>query len=156
MGNLAKECKTAGVTPDPHLPKPVQGKKISMAENLKASFRSNNPAPHCPHVQAEFDWYDHQRRPLPGIIKIREYTWMTKRWMQVTIRYSDMMNFPVELVDLVMDDEGNPVFHEQHQCVQGFEKDLVGRREADGCIYEVFDLNFEKDQDPDQLQITWV
>jgi hypothetical protein len=168
MVNLARECNQAGVIPDPYLPKPVQGKKISMAENLKASFSSNNLAPHCPHVQAEFEWYDHQRRPLPGIIKLRshrfllsslvtrkdlKYTWMTKKWMQVTIRYSDMMNFPIELVDLVTDDEGNPVFHEQHQCVQGFEKDLARRREADGYVYEVFDLHFEKDQDQGLVRI---
>jgi hypothetical protein len=64
-----------------------------------------------------------------------------------------MTNHPVELSDLVTDSEGNQVFHENHPCVDGFEKDLEPRREHDGHCYKTFHVDFETDQDPQFLRI---
>jgi hypothetical protein len=131
-------------------------------------FEANSESPACPHVKPSFEWYDHNHRPRPKRVKIKAhrflfsslvtkndvtYSWLSASCLEVSIRYPDMMNYPVELVDLVTDDEGNQVFHENHPCTDAFEKDLEPRREHDGYCYETFKIDFEMNQDPQFLHI---
>jgi hypothetical protein len=166
MVKLVNECNRAGVLPQPYLPSNLQDKRPCLSDKIKSSF---NSAPACPHVKTEFEWYDHQHRPHPkshtivahrilfsSLVTERDvkYTWLSgSHNLEVSIRYPDMMNYPVELVDLVTDDAGNQVFHEQHPCISGFEKDLAARRESDGYCYETFTVTFDTEQDPKFVQI---
>jgi hypothetical protein len=58
------------------------------------------------------------------------------------------MNCPVQLCPLVTDDNRQQVFHEQHDAVMGFEKDLSSRREKNGFPDSVFNIRYDNDQDP--------
>jgi hypothetical protein len=173
MASLAAQCKAAGITPGSSLPREMQAKKPSLSANLKDQFESNEVAPRCPHTKAHFEWYDFQRQPNPGLITISAHrflfsslvtqqdlksVWMTKKHLRIGACYPDIMNYPVQLVDLVTDDSGKPVFDEQHQMVREFEKDVAPRREFDGGekgkIWEWFDIHFKKEQDPRFVQVS--
>ena len=170
---LAAQCKAAGVIPGARLPSEIQAKKPSLSANLKDKFDSNEVAPRCPHTKAHFEWYDFQRKPNPGLITISAHRflfsslvtqqdlkseWITKKHLRIGGCYPDIMNYPVQLVDLVTDDNGQPVFDEQHQIVREFEKDVAPRRELDGSekgrIWEWFDIHFQKEQDPRFVQVS--
>jgi hypothetical protein len=173
MVSLAANCKAAGVIPGSSLPREIQAKKPSLSGNLKDQFESNEVAPRCPHTKAHFEWYDFERQPNPGLITISAHRflfsslvtqqdlkseWVTKKHLRIGACYPDIMNYPVQLVDLVTDDSGVPVFDEQHQIVREFEKDVAPRRELDGRekgrIWEWFDIRFKKDQDPRFVQVS--
>jgi hypothetical protein len=140
MASLAAQCKAAGLIPGSSLPKQMQAKHPSQSANLKDQFDSNEVAPRCPHTKAHFEWYDFQRQPNPGLITISAHrflfsslvtqqdlksVWVTKKHLRIGACYPDIMNYPVQLVDLVTDDNGQPVFDEQHQMVREFEKDVT-------------------------------
>jgi hypothetical protein len=173
MASLAAQCKAAGVTPGSSLPREIQAKTPSLSANLKDQFDSNEVAPRCPHTKAHFDWYDFQRQPSPGLITISAHrflfsslvtqqdlksVWMTKKHLRIGVGYPQVITNPVELVDLVTDDSGQPVFDEQHQMVREFEKDVAPRRELDGKekgrIWEWFDIRFKKEQDSRFVQVS--
>jgi hypothetical protein len=173
MVSLAANCKAAGVMPGSNLPRDIQAKKPSLSGNLKDHFESNEVAPRCPHTKAHFEWYDFERQPNPGLITISAHRflfsslvtqqdlkseWVTKKHLRIGACYPDIMNYPVQLVDLVTDDSGQPVFDEQHQIVREFEKDVAPRRELDGRekgrIWEWFDIRFKKEQDPRFVQVS--
>jgi hypothetical protein len=173
MASLAAQCKAAGITPGSSLPKEIQAKKPSLSASLKDQLDSNEVAPRCPHTKAHFEWYDFQRQPNPGLITISAHrflfsslvtqqdlksVWMTKKHLRIGACYPDIMNYPVQLVDLVTDDSGQPVFDEQHQMVREFEKDVAPRRELDGGekgkIWEWFDIHFKTQQDPRFVQVS--
>jgi hypothetical protein len=170
MVSLANEVKSTGVAPALYLPASLKGKQPpSLTKTIVNKFEKNAVSPACPHVTASFEWYDHTHRPRPKRVKIKahrflfsslvtkkdvKYSWLTASCLEVSIRYPDMMNYPVELVDLVTDDEDNQVFHENHPCIDAFEKDLEPRREHDGYCYETFKIDFEKNQDPQFLRIS--
>ena len=170
---LAAQCKAAGVIPGARLPSEIQAEKPSLSANLKDKFDSNEVAPRCPHTKAHFEWYDFERQPNPGLITISAHRflfsslvtqqdlkseWITKKHLRIGACYPDIMNYPVQLVDLVTDDNGQPVFDEQHQIVREFEKDVAPRRELDGSekgrIWEWFDIHFQKEQDPRFVQVS--
>jgi hypothetical protein len=81
------------------------------------------------------------------------YDWLSDTTLEVSIRYPEIMNNPVETVGLVTDDYGNVVFHEQHEALRGFEEDLASRRDADGEVYDRFTIAFEKPQDPQFVKL---
>jgi hypothetical protein len=158
-----------GVSPMPYLPTSLRGKQPACLSNTIAkNLGKNAKSPACPHVKASFEWYDYNHGPRPKRVKIKvhrfllsslatkkdvKHAWLSASCLEVSIRYPDIMNYAVELLDLVTDDESNPVFHENHPCTKGFEKDLESRREHDGYCYETFKIDFEMDQDPQFLQI---
>jgi hypothetical protein len=81
------------------------------------------------------------------------YKWITAMQLLVKIRYADLMNYPVQLVELVKDDSGMPIFHDQHEALKGFERDLARRRDFNGDIYDEFIVEFDKPQDPQMVQL---
>jgi hypothetical protein len=128
MVNLANEVRSAGVSPAPYLPSSLRDKSpASLSKSILNKFASSNTlSPACPHVKASFEWYDHNHRPRPKKVRIKahrflfsslvtsndvKYSWLSEKRLEISIRYPDMMNYPVELVDLVTDSEGNQVFH---------------------------------------------
>jgi hypothetical protein len=163
---LAAQAVANGVTAKTHVPKKVQAAHPSLSGSLYKGLKGTTfsaPSTTSPYTKSEFEWYDHQRRPSPGIIHIQahrimlssvvtkadvKFKWLTETLLEVAIRYPDMMNFPVQLCSLVTDDGGNQVFHDQHECVKGFEKNLANRREDDGFVHDKFNIPFDKPQDP--------
>jgi hypothetical protein len=166
MVGLAQQCKAAGINPTPFLPTALAMKQPPSLSQRRS--QATDEAPKCPHTQAQFQHYDYQRRPTPGIVNLFahrcllsslitkediKYTWMTPTWLQVRIKYPDVMNYPVQLCPLVTDGNRQQVFHEQHDVIIGFEKDLSSRREKNGFPDSVFDIRFENDQDPTFVSI---
>lgn len=163
---LAKESLKAGLNPDPHLPAVVRGKHPSIADNVVIGVSSSH-VPKAPYTKGKFEWYDFDRRPTAGIVKVEahryllpcvvdeedlNYTWLAPDCLEVSMRYPDLINHPIELVELVTGENGEPVFHAQHEILRGFEKDLAPRRETKGVhkgsIMDPFVIKFECDQDP--------
>ena len=158
MTSLAAQARKAGINPRQHMktqPPKAKAPSASMVAN------KHLPTPSCPFTQAKFEWYNFSKRPKPGIIKLSahrillnnvissqdvKYSWLSGTVLEVSIRYPDIMNFPVGLCELVTDDNGNQVFDEQHECVKGFEKNLAARREDDGYAYDTFHIEFDEEQ----------
>jgi hypothetical protein len=164
---LARESLKAGLNPDSHLPAVVRGKHPSIADSVVVGVRpSSSHVPKAPYTKGTFEWYDFDRRPMPGIVKVEahryllpcvveeedlNYTWLAPDCLEVSMRYPDLINHPIELVELVTSENGEPVFHAQHEILRGFEKDLAPRRETKGVhkgsIMDPFVIKFECDQD---------
>eukprot|EP00957_Ditylum_brightwellii_P149617 11393105-Ditylum_brightwellii.AAC.1 len=63
------------------------------------------------------------------------------------MKYPDVMNFPVMLVDMVHNNNGKQLSPAQHGCTIGLKKDLAKYREGDGYVYDKFTMCYDKPQD---------
>ena len=59
-----------------------------------------------------------------------------------------MINYPIEMCELVTDQQGNQTFGSDHPCTQAFSEGMESRRADDGYCYDKFQLHFEVEQDP--------
>ena len=64
-----------------------------------------------------------------------------------------MENNPIKLVGFLTDNKGVQVFHKQHDCMQGFEKDLSHQRRANGNVQDKFTIEYSKPQDPQFVRL---
>jgi hypothetical protein len=159
MTLLARESMKAGLNPRSYLPKAIQEKETP-------SITNNCPsAPLAPYAKASFEWYDYQRANpaiirlsasrylLPSVVEYEDLksTWLAPDLLSVSIKYPDLIDHPIELVELVTTDDGEPVFHPQHEILRSFEKNLLPRREVEGVnkgsVVDKFVIQFDTYQD---------
>ena len=65
------------------------------------------------------------------------------------MKYPDLMQFPEEQINMVMDGNNNPIFNRGSKCMDSFEKGLLAKKEGNSNIWERYFLHFEEDQEPE-------
>ena len=73
--------------------------------------------------------------------------------LEVWMRYPDLMNDTELQVEMVTDKSGNPIFNTNSKCIDGFEQDLMKRRDEDGDVLTSFSVKFKTEQKPKFLKV---
>ena len=163
--SLFNQAKAAGIDPLDHIP---YSESLAHRTRNDLGGATKIPSPSCPYTKAEFKYLDDSFEParIIGITAHRillsslatkqdlRYIWQPgNKILKVQIRYSDMMKYPVDLVSLVTDDNGTPIFDRGSSCLLGFVEDISKRREKDGNVYDTFELHFKKEQETQFVQL---
>ena len=173
MVNLIESCKQLNVDPTPNLPRLVKAVSPSLDQRLvDDKFEGVSEKSFLmPHTRAQWDWIERDTKDgksrtvqltanrilLHSLVTSRDVkcNWLEDNTiLEVWLRYPDLVNSPLTTIMMVTDKYGNPIFNRDSKCLDGFEKDLMSRRDENGQVWERFYFQFEKEQESSFLKVT--
>ena len=171
MVNLAKACQQLNVDPSPNLLELIKTARPSLTErNVNENFEGTINSLFCPYIRAEWDWIERDTKDgnsrtvklsanrilLPSLVSSKDITsnWLEDNTiLELYMRYPDLMNCPEEQIGLITDKNSNAIFNRDSKCLDGFEKDLMRRRDEEGNVWERLVIRFKQEQEPKFLEV---